>query len=139
VKKYGHAQFGWGGGMEHQTCVRQWKFCWNFNRPQVAHQWFWDKILQKLGKYLANEGLLLIPKPFLRKQRAEKLPDLIIWKGFITSAKTAKRNLCSELVNNINEIFNPTDLSEGATVTSYAAWNCGEKTTFLRFYKLTLL
>jgi hypothetical protein len=27
VKKYGHAQFGWGGGMEHQTCVRQWKFC----------------------------------------------------------------------------------------------------------------
>ncbi len=43
-EKYGHAQFGWGGGMEHQTM----SFMSSFNTPLVAHecahQWFGDKV-----------------------------------------------------------------------------------------------
>jgi aminopeptidase N len=44
TEKYGHAQFGWGGGMEHTTV----SFMNNFNRSliahEMAHQWFGDKI-----------------------------------------------------------------------------------------------
>ena len=43
-EKYGHAQFGWGGGMEHTTV----SFMNNFSRSliahELAHQWFGDKI-----------------------------------------------------------------------------------------------
>lgn len=43
-EKYGHAQFGWGGGMEHTTV----SFMIGFDRQliahEMAHQWFGDKI-----------------------------------------------------------------------------------------------
>nr|WP_315151645.1 M1 family aminopeptidase [uncultured Flavobacterium sp.] len=44
TEKYGHAQFEWGGGMEHTTV----SFMNNFERSlvahEMAHQWFGDKI-----------------------------------------------------------------------------------------------
>lgn len=43
-EKYGHAQFGWGGGMEHTTV----SFMGSLNRGLIAHelghQWFGDKV-----------------------------------------------------------------------------------------------
>jgi aminopeptidase N len=43
-EKYGHAQFSWGGGMEHQTM----SFVINFNHSLIAHecahQWFGDHV-----------------------------------------------------------------------------------------------
>jgi len=43
-EKYGQVEFGWGGGMEHQTAT----FLISFNRSlvahELAHQWFGDAI-----------------------------------------------------------------------------------------------
>ena len=56
-EKYGHAQFGWGGGMEHTTV----SFMVNFDRDliahEMAHQWFGDKITCGTWKDIwLNEG-----------------------------------------------------------------------------------
>ena len=56
-EKYGHAQFGWSGGMEHTTV----SFMQNFSRSliahEMAHQWFGDKITCGTWKDIwLNEG-----------------------------------------------------------------------------------
>ena len=42
TEKYGHAEFGWGGGMEHQTCTSLGSndFQENVMAHELAHQWF---------------------------------------------------------------------------------------------------
>ncbi|HOY32717.1 MAG TPA: M1 family aminopeptidase [Bacteroidales bacterium] len=43
-EKYGHAQFGWGGGMEHQTMTFLINFGYDLMAHELAHQWFGDKV-----------------------------------------------------------------------------------------------
>lgn len=43
-EKYGHAQFGWGGGMEHQTMTFVTTFDFELLAHELAHQWFGDKV-----------------------------------------------------------------------------------------------
>lgn len=43
-EKYGHAQFGWGGGMEHQTMTFVGDFGGELLNHELAHHWFGDMI-----------------------------------------------------------------------------------------------
>lgn len=43
-EKYGHAQFGWRGGMEHQTMSFMYSFGFDLVAHELAHQWFGDYI-----------------------------------------------------------------------------------------------
>ncbi|MEY3677937.1 MAG: hypothetical protein RI924_78 [Bacteroidota bacterium] len=43
-EKYGHIQFGWGGGMEHQTGSFMVNLSEGLVAHELAHQWFGDKI-----------------------------------------------------------------------------------------------
>ncbi len=43
-EKYGHAQFGWGGGMEHTTMTFLGGFSRDLIAHELAHQWFGDKV-----------------------------------------------------------------------------------------------
>lgn len=43
-EKYGHAQFGWGGGMEHTTVSFMGGFSRGLIAHELAHQWFGDKV-----------------------------------------------------------------------------------------------
>ena len=59
LEKYGHAQFFWGGGMEHQTCSSMYykSFSPTFIAHELAHQWFGDMITCANFQHIwLNEG-----------------------------------------------------------------------------------
>jgi hypothetical protein len=57
AEKYGHAQFNWGGGMEHQTMTFVVHFGYDLLAHECAHQWFGDKITCGSWSHIwLNEG-----------------------------------------------------------------------------------
>ena len=56
-EKYGHTEWGWGGGMEHQTNSFQINTSPNLSAHELAHHWFGDKITCASWKDIwLNEG-----------------------------------------------------------------------------------
>ncbi|MEB2354021.1 MAG: M1 family aminopeptidase [Ignavibacteriales bacterium] len=56
-EKYGHAQFGWGGGMEHQTISSMGGFGDGLIAHELAHMWYGDNITCKDWHHIwLNEG-----------------------------------------------------------------------------------
>lgn len=44
TEQYGHAQFGWGGGMEHQTMSFMGSFNYELIYHELAHMWFGNAV-----------------------------------------------------------------------------------------------
>ncbi|HUH27885.1 M1 family aminopeptidase [Gelidibacter sp.] len=56
-EKYGHAQFGWGGGMEHTTVSFMGSFGRNLIAHELGHQWYGNKVTCGSWKDIwLNEG-----------------------------------------------------------------------------------
>ena len=56
-EKYGHAQFGWGGAMEHQTMSFMGNFGYELIAHELNHQWFGDMITcRSWNDIWLNEG-----------------------------------------------------------------------------------
>lgn len=57
AEKYGHAQFQFGGGMEHQTCTSLGAYNEGVVAHELAHQWFGDQeTCFDFGHIWLNEG-----------------------------------------------------------------------------------
>lgn len=105
-EKYGHAQFGWGGGMEHQTITSLGGYSETLISHELAHMWYGDAITCKDWHNIwLNEGFATYGQGVWIESQQGKTG----YNNFINSemilAKLAKGSIWVENINDVNQIF----------------------------------
>lgn len=117
-EKYGHAQFGWGGGMEHQTITSIGGVSENLIAHELAHQWYGDKITCKNWENIwLNEGFATFSTGLYNEFKYGR--DL--YNSYIVnnmnSAKNAQGSIYVQDISSVASIFNGSrSYSKGSVV-----------------------
>lgn len=131
-EKYGHMEFGWGGGMEHATMSSMGDWSRSIIAHELAHQWFGDKVtcgawndiwlnegFATFGQHLANEKLLMSNTQFMSFLSSEM--------SYITSATNGSVYISDANLNSIGTIFNGRlSYSKGGYVLRMLKWILGD-------------
>ncbi len=138
-EKYGHVQFGWGGGMEHQTST----FIINIGEGLIAHelghQWFGDKITCGSWQDIwLNEGFATFLAAFYmeRKYPAAAISNRKAVVNSITSAVGG--SVWVDDTTNVGRIFDSRlSYNKGSQLLFMLQWKLGDSAFFraLRNYQ----
>ena len=132
-EKYGHAQFGWSGGMEHQTMSFMFHLNFSLVAHEMAHQWFGDCIT--LGSWhdiWLNEGFAT----YLEGLTQEYLQDSASWmnwkkgkRGYITSQSGG--SVYVDDTTSVSLIFNGRlSYAKGGYLLHMLRWELGDSAFF---------
>jgi aminopeptidase N len=132
-ERYGHAQWNWGGGMEHQTMTFIGDFNYELMAHELAHQWFGDFITCGSWRDIwLNEGFAT----YLAGLCYERDQDGIYWEPFkrLNIARVIREPggsvYCYDTTD-VDRIFDSRlSYSKGAMVLHMLRWEMGDENFF---------
>jgi len=106
AEKYGHAQFGWGGGMEHQTISSMGQFNTDLMAHELAHQWFGDAITTRTWEHIwLNEGFASYAEALYREATGGQAAYRAVMNANFTRARRARGTLLVQDITSPASIF----------------------------------
>jgi aminopeptidase N len=131
-ERYGHAEFDWGGAMEHQTCSSMGAFNTGIISHELAHQWYGDMITCKDWHHIwLNEGFATYSEAVYLEAKSGKAAydsQIAIEMGY---AKTATGSIWVQNITSVWEIFNGArSYAKGACVLHMLRGVVGDSTFF---------
>ncbi len=134
--KYGHAQFGIGGGMEHQTISSMGSFSPYIIAHELAHQWFGDKITCRDWQNIwLNEGFASYAEALYTEASQDKKAYNAYMANFMSRARQAKGTLYVQDISSFGNIFDGNrTYAKGATVLHMLRGIVGDS-TFVRILR----
>lgn len=132
-EKYGHAQFSWGGGMEHQTMSFVNSFDHALMAHEAAHQWFGDHITCGTWQDIwLNEGFATY---FEGLTEERFFPNTwMSWKEQKIQSITSAPNgtvLCDDTTSAKRIFDGRLSYNKGAYLLHMLRWKLGDPTFFL--------
>ena len=132
-EKYGHAQFGWGGGMEHQTMSYVINFGWGLLAHELAHQWFGDMVTCGSWQHIwLNEGFATYLEG-LTRERFQSPATWYSWKAnnLATATSQPSGSVMVDDTTSVNRIFSSRlTYSKGAYLLHMLRWKLGDEDFF---------
>ena len=132
-EKYGHCNFGWGGGMEHSTMSFMGGFSDLLIAHELAHQWFGDKITCGSWEDIwLNEGFAtyLEGLTYVFGNRPESWE---YWKyvNHLRATNSTNGSVWVDDTTSVNRIFSGSlSYSKGAYLLHMLRWKLGDETFF---------
>ncbi|MDR3024689.1 M1 family aminopeptidase [Chryseobacterium sp.] len=131
-EKYGHMEFMYGGGMEHQTMSSMGAWNKQLIAHELAHQWFGDKVtcgawndiwlnegFATFGEHVANEKLLMTNTEFLNYLQSQS--------NYITASTTGTVYVPDSGLSSIGRIFDSRlTYSKGGYILRMLKWILGD-------------
>ena len=137
-EKYGHAEFGWLGGMEHQTCSSMGFWSDWIIAHELAHQWYGDAITCKDWHNIwLNEGFATYAEALWAEANQGYQAYLNNISSKMNSAKTAVGSVYVTDISSVNSIFNyPRTYAKAAVILHMLRGIVGDSVFFniLRTY-----